>query len=93
MSKKLTCVFVDPTGPACRLELCQTGDLAECCDKCPKYIGPDRGLGDLIKRGTDSLGIKTCGGCQKRRQGLNEMTRKAKALVGYSHRNKQDDRP
>jgi len=31
-----------------------------------------KGLGDLIKKGTDKLGIKQCGGCKKRQEWLNK---------------------
>jgi hypothetical protein len=31
-----------------------------------------KGLGDLIKKGTDKLGIKQCGGCKKRQEWLNQ---------------------
>ena len=33
----------------------------------------DRGLGDTIKRMTAAVGIKPCGGCQKRAEKLNRM--------------------
>lgn len=31
-----------------------------------------RGLGDLVKKATDALGIPQCGGCQERQKKLNE---------------------
>jgi hypothetical protein len=31
----------------------------------------DVGLGDVIKRVTHAMGIKTCGGCQRRADALN----------------------
>jgi hypothetical protein len=31
-----------------------------------------KGLGDLIKKGTEKLGIKQCGGCKKRQEWLNQ---------------------
>lgn len=40
---------------------------------------PSRGLGDTIARITKAVGIKPCGGCQKRRAMLN-------ALVPYGTR-------
>lgn len=54
------------------------------CKSCPKYSGPDRGLGDTVKRIAESTGIAavvetvsratgTGCGCQQRRERLNEM--------------------
>lgn len=34
-------------------------------------IEDDTGLGDLVKKATYAMGIKTCGGCEKRAQALN----------------------
>jgi hypothetical protein len=34
-------------------------------------IEEEIGLGDLIKRATYAIGIKPCGGCQKRADALN----------------------
>jgi hypothetical protein len=34
-------------------------------------IHEETGLGDAIKRATYSMGIKPCGGCQKRAEVLN----------------------
>ena len=36
----------------------------------PKRI---TGLGDVIARATSAVGIKPCGGCQKRREALNKL--------------------
>ena len=33
------------------------------------------GLGDVIKRATSAVGIKPCGGCQKRAERLNQTIR------------------
>jgi len=33
---------------------------------------PSRGLGDTIKKVTDKLGIKQCGGCKKNQEILNK---------------------
>jgi len=33
------------------------------------------GLGDVIKRATGAVGIKPCGGCQKRAERLNRLLR------------------
>ena len=34
---------------------------------------PSEGLGDSIKKVTNALGIKQCGGCKKRQEILNRM--------------------
>jgi hypothetical protein len=34
---------------------------------------PVRGLGDVVARVTDALGIKKCGGCAKRQKKLNDL--------------------
>jgi hypothetical protein len=39
----------------------------------PGFMVDDEiGLGDLIKRATSAMGIKTCGGCEKRAYALNQ---------------------
>jgi len=35
--------------------------------------GKSRGLGDTVKKVTDKLGIKQCGGCKKRQETLNRL--------------------
>jgi hypothetical protein len=35
-------------------------------------IEEDMGLGDVIKRVTHAIGIKACGGCEKRAAALNQ---------------------
>lgn len=50
------------------------------CRQCSSYEGPPRGLGDVIDTGLQKTGVKKvvrkivgdCGGCEKRRQWLNE---------------------
>jgi hypothetical protein len=38
----------------------------------PRFVTDDEiGLGDVIKRATASVGIKPCGGCQRRAARLN----------------------
>jgi hypothetical protein len=37
----------------------------------PGFIGEEVGLGDVIKRATSAIGIKPCGGCQRRAAALN----------------------
>jgi len=46
---------------------------AEQCAKCPHYLGPARGLGDVVANVTHAVGIRPCGGCQKRREALNQI--------------------
>ena len=43
------------------------------CAQCAQYEGPIRGAGDAVKLVTSALGIKTCGGCQQRREALNRL--------------------
>ena len=77
-SKKYHCIHLkkEPIGLVCSLDLCSDDDVLGCCATCREYRGRDRGLGDTIKRATDALGIKSCGGCQKRREALNKITGK-----------------
>lgn len=37
----------------------------------PGFLIDDVGLGDVIKRATAFVGIKSCGGCQRRAAALN----------------------
>ena len=46
---------------------------AERCSSCANYEGPARGLGDILASVTHAVGIAPCGGCQKRRERLNEI--------------------
>jgi hypothetical protein len=40
----------------------------------PGFVaGEEIGLGDLIKRATSSIGIKPCGGCERRSAFLNNL--------------------
>ena len=34
---------------------------------------PMKGVGDVVAKVTTFLGFKTCGGCQKRREALNDL--------------------
>ena len=34
--------------------------------------GNDRGVGDTVKRVAEKVGVKPCGGCQQRREQLNQ---------------------
>lgn len=38
-----------------------------------RKIETDTGVGDTVKRVTSAIGIKPCGGCQKRAEVLNKM--------------------
>ena len=50
------------------------------CDKMSwkKILKEDKGVGDTISRVTKKLGIKECGGCQKRKETLNRRFRYAR---------------
>jgi hypothetical protein len=37
----------------------------------PGFVAEEVGLGDVIKRATAAVGIKPCGGCQRRAAALN----------------------
>ncbi len=78
--KDLPCRYVyriaDDGGAVCSLNLCHTEDLSACCESCESYEGPMRGVGDVVARATKAVGIKPCGGCQKRREALNRMTQR-----------------
>lgn len=38
----------------------------------PGFVSDEEiGLGDVIKKATATMGIKTCGGCQRRAEALN----------------------
>ncbi len=39
--------------------------------KVPFYTGKPVGLGDVVKRATSAVGVKPCGGCQRRAQAMN----------------------
>jgi hypothetical protein len=76
--KKYRChhaqVAEDNEGLVCSLDLCDDEVLVNCCVTCDSYEGRDRGLGDTIKRAAEKVGVKPCGGCQKRREALNKLT-------------------
>lgn len=38
-----------------------------------KEIEESKGLGDTVKKVTEKLGIKQCGGCKKRQEKLNRL--------------------
>lgn len=53
-----------------------TPDQCRACEEfAPVSVGGRRlrGLGDLVAAATKAVGIKPCGGCQKRREALNRM--------------------
>ena len=39
----------------------------------PTKPAPSKGFGDTIKKVTDKLGIKQCGGCKKRQKKINRL--------------------
>ncbi len=41
----------------------------------PVAMDGEVGLGDVIKRMTSAVGIKPCGGCQKRAEWLNQKVK------------------
>ena len=41
----------------------------------PGFLIDEAGLGDVIKRVTQSMGIRPCGGCEKRAAALNRWVR------------------
>jgi hypothetical protein len=88
--KKYRCFHahqVEETGELlCGLGLCQLPVLHDCCIDCDEYRGKDRGFGDTVKRTAEKLGVKPCGGCQKRREALNKLTGKI-----YDKLGKQDN--
>tara|TARA_R100000664_G_C2757060_1_gene145087 strand:- start:3138 stop:3431 length:294 start_codon:yes stop_codon:yes gene_type:complete len=47
------------------------------CHTCPDYKGESRGLGDTVHKVLKKVGIgrkkKGCGGCQSRREKLNDL--------------------
>jgi hypothetical protein len=38
----------------------------------PGFVDEEIGLGDVISRATEALGVKPCGACEKRAAALNE---------------------
>ena len=89
-AKKYHCIHLKKEGEKirCALGACNDDDVLGCCGTCPHYQGRDRGLGDTIKRATEAVGIKPCGGCQKRREALNKLTEKL-----YSKGKPDDSQP
>jgi hypothetical protein len=63
----------------CVLGLCNKFPALTCCNRCPKYDGPSRGLGDVVAKvakvtGADRVVKAVTGGdcgCGKRRAKLN----------------------
>lgn len=45
----------------------------DCPEGFTKLTMPVRGAGDMIENVTSALGIKSCGGCKKRRDKFNQM--------------------
>jgi hypothetical protein len=70
MEPRLTCVHA-ANGVCNHAKLERVAITIEGCAACPHYLGPSRGLGDMIAKVTHAVGIRPCGGCQKRREELN----------------------
>ena len=69
-----TCKHHD--GKGCTLGLLGGRPSPGACLHCDRYDGPSRGLGDTVKKVIDSATVglvRKCGGCQKRREALNEL--------------------
>lgn len=69
-----TCKHHD--GKGCTLGLLGGRPSPGACLRCDQYDGPSRGAGDTVAKfvKVTTFGIvKPCGGCQKRREKLNEM--------------------
>tara|TARA_R110001592_G_scaffold122620_3_gene329557 strand:+ start:8662 stop:8940 length:279 start_codon:yes stop_codon:yes gene_type:complete len=91
--KEATCVFAEEVQRSgaqyrCRLGLYADESLPESCEKCEKYSGPSRGVGDRIKAITDKIGIKPCSGCASRRAKLNRATQVAESIAKFKNRKK-----
>lgn len=39
----------------------------------PGFLRDEIGLGDLVKKGTRAVGIRPCGGCERRARRLNQL--------------------
>lgn len=46
--------------------------MASLTELMARMKGNDKGAGDTIKRVTAAVGVKPCGGCQKRAEALNK---------------------
>lgn len=55
---------------AYRVEWDRNGKLIS--ESCEPRDPPSRGLGDTIEKLTSKVGIKSCGGCKRRRDKLNK---------------------
>lgn len=63
-------------GGGCKINAYQKPSHGICLKICNQYDGPDRGLGDSIKRAIQTLTagkIKPCSACQKRQHKLNQL--------------------
>jgi hypothetical protein len=70
MEPRVTCVHA--IGGVCHnAKLPRVQVTVQACATCPHYRGPSRGLGDTVATVTKAVGIRPCGGCQKRREALN----------------------
>ena len=88
------------TGYICLLGLYDGKPDARDCAQCEKYETrtpedggktgqkPDMtsmGLGDTVAKITSFMGIKPCGGCKKRQEGLNKMIRYGRSKKKEQH--------
>ena len=63
-------------GGCCKINAYQKPSHGLCLNICNQYDGPDRGLGDSIKRAIQTLTagkIKPCLACKKRQHKLNQL--------------------
>lgn len=63
-------------GGCCAINAYHKPSHGICLHVCPSYDGPDRGLGDTVKRIIHRLTagkVKPCGSCQQRQLNLNHL--------------------
>ncbi|MFG0249243.1 MAG: hypothetical protein ACF8OB_10180 [Phycisphaeraceae bacterium JB051] len=63
-------------GGCCSINAYRHPSHGICLHVCHQYDGPDRGLGDTVKRAIHKISggrIKPCGACQKRQRKLNQL--------------------
>ncbi len=67
------CGLVD--GGGCRIQIYHQPSVGICMTRCADYDGPDRGLGDTVKRVIHRVmpQKKNCGACRRRQRQLNQF--------------------
>ncbi|MAX26880.1 MAG: hypothetical protein CMJ19_20495 [Phycisphaeraceae bacterium] len=63
-------------GGCCSINAYRQPSHGICLHVCNQYDGPDRGLGDTVKRAISKLTaghIKPCSACKKRQRKLNQL--------------------